>query len=211
MTTFSVRFGSGTFEGGDQSIAITPSDEGWNDFGFNFHANLRLRDPFNDVLQLRAFILPFRRGGDEIVPKFGTWHREIATKVENILDVHLGPTSFLTLLASDDSYLKLRNWSTDQEVYFSALSALNELTWLLDQSGVEKKIAETAVNSEEFRLGVIRTAGAYRAFRRGYVSAVKPKVEISDARVDFKASFQLAGCRETLNNSPDVGDNSATR
>ncbi|WP_445978911.1 AAA family ATPase [Stenotrophomonas muris] len=98
------------------------------------------------------------------------------------------PPSFATLLAGEKYYRALKDWCGSDAEYHSILRQLHDITLELAETPGPR--VERIRASNEFRLGVLRNAGAYRAFRTGYLC--RTGNASADARIDFQYDVTLA-------------------
>jgi hypothetical protein len=183
-------------EGDSPAVALSPTDQGWNDFGFNFHAFARFYDPGGrDPILMQSFVIPFGDDGSP-VRNFQRWYD---SRADN-LHIRRGETAgrfnatvFNFMFATESSYARLLEWCGSELEYQSILESLNDITWLMRQEDTGRDIARATISTAAFRLGVIRTGAAYRAFRRGFAAASHGNQQVSEARAPFSYSAQLAG------------------
>lgn len=174
----------------EQTISLSPRERRWNDFGFNFNASMEIVPPAGrDRSQLDCYVIPIDQ--NSVPVNFADWvdanwkARREPFKAKK--------SGFFSLLSSDDAYKKLFNWCSNGDEYTNILYSINDLTWVIDNHGADERIVRGVINSDAFRLGVIRTGGAYRAFKSGYVEGARYLLELSDARLPWKYSTQLLG------------------
>lgn len=194
--TIKVTFRPVVVEGDHPAVALSPTDQGWNDFGFNFHAFARFYHPDGrDPILMRSFVIPFGDDGSP-VKSFQAWYDLRASnayvrRAENT--GRFNATTFNFMFATESSYAKLLEWCGNESEYETVLESLNDVTWLMQQEDTNRDIAKATVSTTAFRLGVIRTGAAYRAFRRGFAAAIRGDQYLSEARTPFSYSTQLPG------------------
>lgn len=197
-----ITFQSVVLDGTEVAVALSPTDLRWNDFGYNFHALARIYDPDGrDPLMMRAFVIPFGDDGRP-VNNFSIWYENRTQNPHVRRSEAAGSfdaTVFNFMFAEEASYTRLLEWCLDESEYVDILDSLNDITLLMTQGDAARHIATTTISSEQFRLGVVRTGAAYRAYRRGYAAALRGGVEFSDSRVPFTFGTHLDGFRDEHN------------
>ncbi|TAK38467.1 MAG: hypothetical protein EPO30_07570 [Lysobacteraceae bacterium] len=171
-------------------VLLSPADTGWNDFGYNFHATLVVSP--NDArkeLNLKAYCIPVDEYGRPI--RFATWFEE--NWRARMRPFTYRSSGFLTLLATDDAYSKLFSWCKSDEEYRNILLTINEITWLRENYGFDAAKFRKIIGSEAFQVGVLRSAGAYRAYRDGFHFGYRKSKAPVDVRKPFSFSVQLPG------------------
>ncbi|WP_446686556.1 AAA family ATPase [Paraburkholderia youngii] len=109
-----------------------------------------------------------------------------------------GNPIFLTLFDDYGKYQQLTSWSRSQEERYAILTALNDIVFLRN-FGYQKQKLFDILARPSFRLGVLRSATAYRALRRGWRSVQAEAVDsLSDARSEFHLTSQLHGYDEGI-------------
>lgn len=171
-------------------IAISPRDRRWNDFGYNFLGRLTISPADGrERIQLDACVIPVDSNGSPV--RFPDWFDVRFREVKRPFAVK--KSGFVTLLSSDDAYVKLFEWCRDADEYGALLFEINEISWAIQHRTFDERVLKGLVRSEAFRLGVIRSPGAYRAFRSGYEVGMRLTRELADARVPFDVAVSLSG------------------
>lgn len=157
-----------------QLVSISAVKPGWNDFGYNYHASasfLYLGKPY----YIQIFLLPL--------------NSDNAVAINSIASVPFGfLTNYATLFANPHIYQELAR-TIPSHHFEMLLRNLNEISY-------ERKIgnfkSDAFIQSEAFRLGILRTKHAYQSLIKGFdrAYAVDP---VTDAKVPFSLSTLLPG------------------
>lgn len=171
-------------------ISMFPRDRHWNDFGFNFLASMNVApSDGREVLKLDVYAMPLDQSSNPV--RFTDWFDSRWREVKKPFQQR--KSGFFTLFGSDDMYRKLFRWCKSRAEFEEILFVVNELTWCRVNKTADPAVIKRLVQSEAFRLGVLRTGGAYRAFRSGYEYGARHQVELDDGRIPFQVSVTLSG------------------
>jgi ABC-type cobalamin/Fe3+-siderophores transport system ATPase subunit len=164
----------GAPEGLDENIRIVSSKHGWNDFGYNYHALISLNFKGKPIF-LSGYVIPLNLKDQK--------------PFAYLSSVPSGEMSyFISLLANPGEYKKLADQLSVEAVIF-LLNALHEVSY--DRSVGAKKF-EHIIQTEPFRLGVLRYQDAYLALISGAAGAYV-QAPMGDAKVPFNFTTLLPG------------------
>lgn len=164
----------GAPEGFDKHIYISPSKHGWNDFGYNYHASIYFNYKSKQVFLSGYVILLNLKDQKPFAFLSSAPTGEISY--------------FISLLASPNEYKRLADQLSVDAVAF-LLNALHEVSY--DRYVGAKKF-EHIIQTEPFRLGVLRYQDAYLALISGAANAYV-QAPMGDAKVPFKFTTLLPG------------------
>ncbi|WP_312146037.1 MULTISPECIES: AAA family ATPase [Stutzerimonas stutzeri subgroup] len=167
--------------------SIFPANVGWNDFGYNYQAILRLHWN-NQIEQVTLRLLPIN--ADEIQPNFSSWVRYLSSTPIEQRDQNQRFPYYVSVLSNPDEYKLLA--AKLGEHYEEFLSEIGELNACYKLGEISSEIYQEIITSPQFRLGVLRQSGPYKSFRFGYFQA-KRLDPPDDARIPFRFSAQLSG------------------
>ncbi|AUG40283.1 hypothetical protein CXP47_10480 [Pseudomonas chlororaphis] len=167
----------------EKTINIFPVNIGWNDFGFNFHAQARFL--VNGVArEVNIRLVPFPNDQPE---------NTISSWVKKLISIHNKETpkfapnikfpEFICVLSSVYEYKHLAEELTAAD-YDEILLSIRELNALLINEKISNEAYRSIVDTPQFANGVLRKNGAYKAFKYGYFKGnrVQPP---TDARIPF--------------------------
>lgn len=167
----------------EKTINIFPVNSGWNDFGFNFHAQARflVNGAFREV---NIRMVPFPNDQPEstisawVKKLVGIHKKELPSFLPNI---RFPP--FVCVLSSVNEYKRMAEVLTAAD-YDEILLSLGELNALLINEKISNDAYRSIVEAPQFANGVLRKNGAYKAFKYGYFKGnrVQPP---TDARIPF--------------------------
>jgi len=172
-------------------IGIFATNVGWNDFGFNFNAQLRLTIG-GITRDFSVKLLPFKE--DTAQDAVSTWIHYLSKATAGEVPWRPANTiypNYVTVFSSVSSYKELAKDLQANE-YDELLKSIWELNACTDANLISKKVFKQIVESPQFATGVLRNAGPYKAFRFGYFSANRMPPP-DDARIAFNFSTQLEG------------------
>lgn len=164
----------GAPDGFDDWIHISPSKPNWNDFGYNYHASVSFNYK-GEIIFLSAYFLPLNVKEQKV-------YNYLAYAPDGEL------VFFVSLLANPEQYKYLaKRLSTEAVVYL--LNRLHEVSY---DRYVGTANYEHVIQTEPFRLGVLRYQNAYLSLINGFAGAyVQPPM--GDAKVPFSFSTLLPG------------------
>ena len=179
-------------------IVISCVDRGWNDFGRNYRAKLAIepRDG-RAVFACDLQVMPIVDG--KPVGRLDEWIEAIGTSdpASEYVPAPLnerGKIQFLSLFAKESDYRDLSRWSINNEETCQILMAISDVVFARIKSLYQTEVLAGPLNSEEFRLAMLRSGSAYQAFHRaGYKLGAAQREHINDARTDFEFQCTLKG------------------
>lgn len=164
----------GAPDGFDDWIYISSSKPNWNDFGYNYHASVKFNYKGEEIY-LSAYLLPLSENEKKIYKYLS--HAPCGEL-----------TYFISLLANPEQYKCLaKKLPADAVEYL--LNGLHEASY---HRYIGTADYEHVIQTEPFRLGVLRYQKAYLSLINGFAGAyVQPP--IGDAKVPFSFSTLLPG------------------
>lgn len=161
-------------EGFDEWIHIGSSKSNWNDFGYNYHASAYFN--YNgETIYLSLYLLPIN-----------TKEQKLYSYLSSAPDGEL--LHFVSLLANPEQYKHLGSKLPTEAISY-LLNALHEIS---HDRYMGINFHEHIIQTEPFRLGVLRYDDAYLSLINGYARThVQPP--IGDAKVAFSFSTLLPG------------------
>ncbi|WP_248742124.1 MULTISPECIES: AAA family ATPase [unclassified Pseudomonas] len=171
--------------------AIFPTNKGWNDFGYNFRAHLKINS--NGIyLEFPIMLLPFVE--DKAQNHVSTWISnkiKISQKKEPPTPENKKFPNYITVFTSVESYQILAKKLT-REHYEALLLSIGEINSFRVNNKIDQQTYKSIIEAPEFVAGITRNAGAYRALRFGYFSA-RRLAPPDEARIPFSYSTKLDG------------------
>jgi len=182
----------------DPHIVISCVDRRWNDFGRNYRAKFAIepRDG-RAVFACDLQVMPIVDG--KPVGRLDKWIEAIGTSdpASEYVPVPLNEhdkIQFLSLFAKESDYRDLSRWSINYEETCQILMAISDVVFARTNSLYQTEALAGLLNSEEFRLAMLRSGSAYQAFHRaGYKLGAAQREHINDARTDFEFQCTLKG------------------
>lgn len=176
---------------GSHTVSLWPVDRGWNDFGYGFQAEGRVRISSHPDFRFQLFVIPWNNR--LLGARFSSWSdghlqgREVAP-VETAV-----ASQFFTVLRAD-GYHRLVNWSgADIELRNQILSLLRDIAYLRSR-GLENAALHELLREEAVVVGVFRDESAYLAVHRApRLLAGRGLPLADDARHPFEFSCKLEG------------------
>lgn len=172
-------------------VAIFAVNVGWNDFGYNFNAQLRVSIK-GVTRDFSIKLLPYTE--DVAQDALSTWIyylERVAQGKESWKPANKIYPNYITVFSSVESYKELAK-NLDTNEYDELLKSIWEPNPSTNANLISTKVYKLIVESPQFATGVLRNAGAYKAFRFGYFYANRmPPPE--DARIPFSFSTKLEG------------------
>lgn len=171
----------------------------WNDFLFNFQALIEVApDDNREPFLTSAYVMP--TSPEKSAQRLNTWIASQESPQAETLSFGSSPSGtndgnplFITLFDDFSKYRQLTSWSTSLQERYAILAALNDVVYLRN-SGFPKPVLSEILGRQSFRLGVLRSASAYRALRRGWRSVqALPVNALADARIHFRLASQMHG------------------
>lgn len=174
----------GAPDGFDKYINVGPTKHNWNDFGYNYHASIHFSYRGNFIF-VSAYVIP--------------WN---ATARKSFSYLSAAPNgeifNYVSLLANPGEYKRLAD-QLSVEAYIFLLKALHEISY--DRfAGVNEY--EHIIQTEPFRLGVLRYQDAYLALINGAAGSYVQE-PMGDAKVPFSFTTMLPGTNNFV--TLDVG------
>lgn len=166
-------------------IEIHESKPNWNDFGFNYHAEARFMYEENWI-SIDIFLIPLNTKGD--IKPFSYLSQA----------PHLELFFYASILTTPNTYKELA-LALDSEDYKYLLSSLHDLSY---DSHLGLDRAANFINTESFRLGILRYPQAYLSLIQGYENSYT-NTPTQDAKVPFTLSTLLPGTENFVNLSVD--------
>ncbi|WP_155736109.1 hypothetical protein [Pseudomonas chlororaphis] len=174
-----------------KNIAISATNIGWNDFGYNYNALLGIN--INETLHsFPIMLLPFTEDTPEVAVStwinylIGATNKERPWKNQNKIF-----PSYVVVFSSITAYQTLARLLPQNE-YEELLKSIREINAILDTQIISPEIYKRIIESPQFVAGILRNIGPYKSFRFGYFSANRmPPPE--DARIPFRFSTKLDG------------------
>ncbi|NUT73738.1 AAA family ATPase [Pseudomonas sp. C1C7] len=167
----------------EKTINIFPVNTGWNDFGYNFHAQARFLAS-GVVHEANIRLVPFP--SDQPESNISAW-------VKRLIGIHkkelpgfppnIKFPPFVCVLSSVDEYKRLAEVLAP-DAYDEVLLSLGELNSLLINEKISNDTYRLVVDTPQFANGVIRKSGPYKAFKYGYFKGNRVQPPI-DARIPF--------------------------
>lgn len=168
---------------GEKIINIFPVNVGWNDFGYNFHAQARYL--LNGALhEVNIRIVPFPN--DEPQNTVSVWVRSLLQMQEKGLPGYAPNQKFppfVCVLSSIHEYRRIAQIFTP-DAYDEFLNSLYEPNSLLANGKVNAEIYRAIIEVPQFATGVLRKNGTYNAFKYGYFKGGRVPPPL-DARIPF--------------------------
>lgn len=178
-------------------IAIICIDVGWNDFGYNYRARLEVvpgngRAAFICNLQVMPVEnnVPARRldNWTDSLPLASLMN--YANAPQNSIDeIH-----FISLLDRDANYRDLASWTRSTEELYEILFSISDVVYTRHINAYRSEILNALINTQNFRLAMLRSGSAYQAFHRGsrhLRSGSRP--HLNDGRQGFSFKCTLKG------------------
>lgn len=164
----------------DYDLIIYPVKINWNDFTYNYRTKIYIKHPAR-LFHFDLFVVPLADG--KII-------ETISAAIKK------GFNNAFTLFFKCSSYRDLAHQLTESE-YISLLKTINDISSAkyIKQGSVPE--LEHVIDSENFRLGVLRSAHTFDAFLHGFKNSFHQD-PIDDARVDFEIFTTLPGCFTAL-------------
>lgn len=161
-------------------IVISAGSTHWNDFGYSYSVAARMMYR-GKVIAFSLYLVPF--------DKMGRALQRVSEALDN------GSDDFVSIMANPNSYKELAA-SLEWADYLSLLRYLNDVsaTKYIDRGRVA--FVERVVNSEPFRLGVLRSPKVFISLLNGIESSCTLEPD-EDARQAFDIDVKVPG-------SPDV-------
>ncbi|PYC06685.1 hypothetical protein DMX04_02310 [Pseudomonas koreensis] len=164
----------GAPDGFDKYLNVGPTKHNWNDFGYNYHASIHFSYK-GKMIFISAYVIP--------------WN---ATERKSFSYLSAAPNgemlNYISLLANPGEYKRLAD-QLSVEAYIFLLKALHEVSY--DRfSGVNKH--EQIIQTEPFRLGILRYQDAYLALINGAAGSYVQE-PMGDAKVPFSFTTMLPG------------------
>lgn len=167
----------------EKTINIFPVNIGWNDFGYNFHAQARFLA--NGVVrEANIRLVPFP--SDQPESNISSWVKKLISihkKESPGLPPNIKFPPFVCVLSSVDEYKRMAEALTP-DAYDEVLLSLRELNALLINEKISNDTYRSIVDTPQFANGVLRKNGAYKAFKYGYFKGNRVRPPI-DARIPF--------------------------
>lgn len=167
----------------EKTINIFPVNTGWNDFGYNFHAQARFI--INGVVHETSIrLVPFT--SDKPENNIGVWvKKRIAISNNQLAEFppNIKFPVFICVLSSVDEYTRMAE-VLPSVAYDEILLSLGELNAMLVHEKISNEIYREIVETSQFANGVLRKNGAYKAFKYGYFKGDRVQPPI-DARIPF--------------------------
>ncbi|MBP5100305.1 AAA family ATPase [Pseudomonas protegens] len=189
-----------------KNVAISATNIGWNDFGYNYNAFLGLK--INGMLyNFQIMLLPF--SVDKAEAAVSNWIDYLISataKEQPWRDPNKVFPHYITVFSSITAYQDLARL-LPQEEYEDLLKSVWEINSVLDNKIISSEVYRKIVESPQFVAGVLRNTGPYKSFRFGYFSANRMPPP-DDARTPFSFSTKLDGFStpHTINfNYKDLG------
>lgn len=179
-----------------QSIVISPKNPTWNDFGNQILADIRIKDNKSRTLQLIGFVMPLSQDEGQFFKKsFYSWVTNLEERANSqLISQAFHESAFMSLLDDDQSYRKLAQWCGSLEMRVNILTATNDINLARSLKVDGEELIEKIVQDDVFKLGVMRSSSAYRAFAKGgrfILRNINPWIE--DARFDINIDVNLKG------------------
>jgi len=170
----------GAPDGLEDWIYISLSKPNWNDFGYNYHASVYFTYK-GEAIFLNAYVLPLNLKEQKL-------YNHLAQAPAGEIAV------FVSLLTDPEQYKHLaKKLSTEAVVYL--LDALHEVSYDRYMGTVKY---EHVIQTEPFRLGVLRYQKAYLSLINGFAGAYVQS-PMGDAKVAFSFSTLLPGAVNFVN------------
>jgi energy-coupling factor transporter ATP-binding protein EcfA2 len=167
----------------ENTINIFPVNTGWNDFGYNFHAQARFL--LNGIIcEINLRLVPFPN--DQPENTISAWVKKRLSIHRNELpefSPNIKFPIFTCVLSSIDEYKRMAEILTS-ETYDQMLLSLRELNTMLINEKISYETYRTIVDTPQFANGVLRKNGAYKAFKYGYLKGTRVRPPV-DARIPF--------------------------
>jgi len=104
-------------------------------------------------------------------------------------DVH-----FISLLATDADYRNLASWTRNTEELYEILLSISDVVYTRHFNAYRLDMLNALINTQNFRLAMLRSGSAYQAFHRGrrhLISGSRP--HLNDGRQSFSFKCTLKG------------------
>lgn len=175
------------------SIYVWPVEPNWNDFGFGYQAQARIRSRDDQVgtwtRNVDLLVIPWPIQGQN---RFDRWLATMNLTAERTVDAASLNQQFITILRNEHSYQDLVA-AAGREGVERILRPLHDAVyyrWKL----LETELLESFINSADIHKSVFRRESTYLAWHRGArILASAGVEEYTDARVPFAFSTKLPG------------------
>ncbi|MCB6184217.1 ATP-binding protein [Leeia sp. TBRC 13508] len=185
-------------------VSLQPTNTRWNDFGYNYHANVYINFGNGKTpLELQAQVIPIKSyDGKEIVlsNNFDQWLKaELTISSKGWINAETDLVNdeyprFITLLQGETAYRQLAEIVDDQQLRAEILTKMNDLVFLRHNKHFEP-LTELLMQTLQFQLGVMRTGSAFRGIHRGqrYLMGGFKSPQKMDTRSSFSFLCPLRG------------------
>lgn len=170
-------------------VGIFATNTGWNDFGYNFNACMRIQIA-GQVRDYSIKVLPYKEDiAEGTLSHWISYLASVSQGKETFKPRNKIYPNFITVFSSVDIYKELSRTLPDN-LYEDLLSSVYEINHCLDTKRITDEVYRSIIESAKFATGVLRNAGPYEAFRFGYFGAnrIPPPV---DARIPFEFSTKF--------------------
>ena len=162
------------------SIAIPSTN--WNDFGYSYNVSARIMYR-SKIISVSLYLVPFDKAG---------WaFQRVSELLTNRSD------TFVSILANPKFYKELAA-SLEFADYVSLLDCLNDVSAVKYIAPEKRSFVDNVVNSEPFRLGVLRSSHAFMSLLNGVESSFTLEPD-EDARQAFDIDVKVPGASDPLN------------
>ncbi|XAZ48140.1 hypothetical protein AAHB44_16635 [Pseudomonas simiae] len=182
MVNWNIKVGE-TFElpVKEGEMLIAAGSTHWNDFGYSYNVGVRVMYHGN-VIYFSLYLIPFDKTGRAI--------QRVSEALAN------GCDNFVSIMASPKSYKELAA-SLEFADYVSLLRYLNDVSAIKYIARERISFVDGVVNSEPFRLGVLRSSKAFMSLLNGVESSFTVEPD-EDARKVFDIDVKVPGSLESL-------------
>ncbi|SIR02294.1 AAA domain-containing protein, putative AbiEii toxin, Type IV TA system [Pseudomonas sp. B10] len=176
---------------GPNQVLIYATGSGWNDFGYTLRVNVRVL--VNGLLtDIPARLLPFVE--DTPQPSVTEWIKylrsantdETKWKTPNKIF-----PNYSLVFASQQSYSDLAG-KIPRADFDSLLTSIQEINANLHAGNLSSSTYAKIIETQQFKVAVLRDLGPYKAFRFGYKSAFR-RQPLVEAKIPFSFSTKLQG------------------
>lgn len=184
-----VKFFSGILKQMERRVLyISPDMSSWNDFGYRLKGTLCFMYD-GTYFDFPIYVVP-RVGESKYASDLGEWIASLEGDGGIDLDDVRDPP-YVSLLNDIESYERIAKYVSRDDAQV-ILKKLCDATYLKSSGAISTVFYDHLIYSSEFRLGVLRNAGAWKAFRRGFLNARYTR-KLNDAKKNFAYACHLPG------------------
>ncbi|PBQ09934.1 hypothetical protein CCL07_04375 [Pseudomonas congelans] len=177
--------------GAANEVLIYATGSGWNDFGYTLRVNVRVLVK-GMLTDLPARLLPFVE--DTPQPSVTEWIKYLRSAnadKKNLKTPNKIFPNYSLVFATQQSYSDLAE-KMPRADFDSFLLSIREINASLHAGELSNSTYGKIIETQQFKVAVLRDLGPYKAFRFGYKSAFR-RQPLVDAKLPFSFSTKLQG------------------